>query len=1083
MDSDVNGSTKTRTRTKTLPSHYDDRHHHHHHHHHNDVDDRFDDDDDAMSNVYDNEEEKKKRETTKNRMRREIDSLHREMEITGYAKTKSGQRRRKVPRDESKRRTQKRKLLEKVDAHELALEADCDDDDEEEEEDFDPKNENDDTFPQVGRRAITGGRKRLRGSRAAISDDLVHNSLIFHTKAKPRRGIVNEGGDGDNDDNDDDEAYDEVEDEDDEDDQERIRDELEEDGDLEPNLRNKTPLDVGDRENGSDEEIQTGEKEYQGDKQGRVEGADLRRKKANPARPPSTTIKGSSKQRRRMYRLRNFQSFKMAERHGDALAAHARGQPRLAIEKLKAVAKAAPSAPQVYSSLGMVYEDMLKESRKRSTDKVKGYNTDEGGGHQKTQSDPSLSVASEHKTDDLPIAASTTTTEPGDHSIPDPDLGEQLSLAKKAYGSYHIAAILCKKDFTLWVRAADSGSVIADIHGEILNLPQLSKELCEYHRSEKQRWQSEALRDFLIGDSLKPPGIDIPAKLAMAHIELGNLSEALTILTDLKNRTEFRSSYKAWMLYSDLMLRLGHECIQWNRKIYSNENYMVRRWLRKYSKIFDWQERRLQALSLSFEAAAGTKNTEQYVYWIRKRATQGGVSARSELEKTTDELNDDTRRDAETLEYSSQNLLPPPESREDATASPPETVATIVSTEVHIEQEKELLLAKHSKELEAFDKTTADMTFETTSAPAKDREGARISLLKSHEAAVDTLVTEYNQKDIASLHTEDQNEIIEEDSEVLPVSGSIRQVCLIASELMKHLHGLELYTGARLVGESVSIYLKDRARRHDIAVQLRERADQWQQRVLHAPMMLGTYDDVDGEESDNDDSPYLSDEDMLVNSGESELLDSLRTGVLPPELRVLYGMALMGEGGRNFVASKCIEAIDHLDQESKLWLSEGEREAAVASDSQWFLFRRAMTEPLGRTAAYAFCADVLRKTNKEKEWALQLSAMFRRHLETMKRVGLTDEVLRLREEITPNLNFRKNQLLKVILAACRFDVDAIEESVATSVVWRTNSSSLVLPMRIKIAHSALVSLASIMPLVWIVDGGGNLPQICREVSV
>lgn len=997
--------------------------------------DRCDDNDDGCDAVNDAHDKK-------NRMRREIASLHQEMEITGYAKTKSGQRRRKLSRDESRRRTQKRKLLEKVDAQERALEVD----------NFDP---NHDDGKDGGR---SRGTKRLRGSRAAIDDEVVHDSLIL--RARPRRhNIVNEGDDDD-----------QVEDEDE--DEERDGNELEDEGDPEPNLEHDTPLDVGNDENASDEEVQAADGDesdaaqektdvYQDDA---VDGREGR--KARSARPPSATKTASLKQRRRMYRLRNFKSFKMAERHGDALAAHARGQPRLAIEKLKAVAKAAPSAPQVYSSLGMVYEDMLNESRKRSNDKAKDSRRDEAW-EDRTQREVS---ASERETDDLPIPASATNTAPGDDAIPDPDLGEQLSLAKKAYGSYHIAAILCKKDFTLWVRAADSGSAIADIHGEIMHLPQLSKELCEYHRSEKQRWQSEVLRDFLIADSLKPPGIDVPAKLAMAHIELGNLSEAFTILTDLKNRTEFRSSYKAWMLYSDLMLRLGHECIQWNRKIHTNENYMVRRWLRKFSKVFDWQERRLQALSLALEAAAGTKNTEQFVSWIRKRAIYGEESSESDPEKAI--------LDAEG--YHSRQV---PESGVDSTASPPEILPTNVSTKVQLEQEKRLLQAKHTKELDAFDKTTADMVLVPESAPARDRQDARMSLLKSHEAAIDTLVTECNQKDIPTMHAEDQNEIIDMDPELLPVSGSIRQVCLIASELMKHLHGLELCNGARLVGESVSIYLKDRARRHDVTVKSKERAEQWQQLVLQAPMMLGTYDDIDGEESDSDDLPYMSDEDMLVNSGESELLDSLRKGVLPPELRVLYGMALMGQGGRNFVASKCIEAIDHLDQESKLWLSDGEREAELASDSQWFLFRRAMTESLSRTAAYAFCADVLRKTNKEKEWAFQLSTMFRRHLETLKRVGLTDELLRLREGITPNANFRKNQLLKVILAASRFDVDTIDESAAKSFVWCTNDFRLDDAIKVKIACSALASLASIMPLVWTVERDGSLPPVCREVSV
>eukprot|EP00590_Aulacoseira_subarctica_P008047 CAMPEP_0172430746 /NCGR_PEP_ID=MMETSP1064-20121228/55847_1 /TAXON_ID=202472 /ORGANISM="Aulacoseira subarctica , Strain CCAP 1002/5" /LENGTH=88 /DNA_ID=CAMNT_0013177039 /DNA_START=131 /DNA_END=393 /DNA_ORIENTATION=+ len=67
---------------------------------------------------------------------------------------------------------------------------------------------------------------------------------------------------------------------------------------------------------------------------------------------------------RTMYRLKNFSSQRLAEKHGDALGAHARGQQRQAVSKLAEVAAAAPIAPQLYSSLGLVYENMLHESGK-----------------------------------------------------------------------------------------------------------------------------------------------------------------------------------------------------------------------------------------------------------------------------------------------------------------------------------------------------------------------------------------------------------------------------------------------------------------------------------------------------------------------------------------------------------------------------------------------------------------------------------------------------------------------------------------------------------------------------------------------
>lgn len=56
----------------------------------------------------------------------------------------------------------------------------------------------------------------------------------------------------------------------------------------------------------------------------------------------------------------------------------------------------------------------------------------------------------------------------------------------------------------------------------------------QYHRARKMRWMEEAKNDYLAADHIHPPGISEPCKLAYAHIQLGNLSEALTILTDMK---------------------------------------------------------------------------------------------------------------------------------------------------------------------------------------------------------------------------------------------------------------------------------------------------------------------------------------------------------------------------------------------------------------------------------------------------------------------------------------------------------------------------------------------------------------------
>jgi hypothetical protein len=97
----------------------------------------------------------------------------------------------------------------------------------------------------------------------------------------------------------------------------------------------------------------------------------------------------------------------------------------------------------VYSSLGMVYEDMLQTYRKECE-----------------QRDDLLPVVA---IDDDQLVANDS-AEPSLVQNIDKRFTDQLDLAKKAYGSFHIAAILCRQDYTIWVRAADMALEIAAIH-------------------------------------------------------------------------------------------------------------------------------------------------------------------------------------------------------------------------------------------------------------------------------------------------------------------------------------------------------------------------------------------------------------------------------------------------------------------------------------------------------------------------------------------------------------------------------------------------------------------------------------------
>lgn len=409
---------------------------------------------------HDHGSSKKKSKQKKNdRMRETVASLHREMEVAP---------KKRITRDESTKRTKRRKKLEAEERREFEVQVD------------------------------STHRTRLRGSQAAYGDEVIHGSLIFPgpnrrcqkvqipDKFSKLRGdaldpIPLEVGD------------------DDEADGTMGGHVIEQQyGDVQGRVeRNKIKMDADDDEieyDEEDEDEDDGEEDVDAGADGKC-GKGIVTANKKKATEDEATKRKRYETRRKRYRLKNFQSVRMAQRHGDALKYHARGQPKRAIEALKQVARDVPSAPQIYSSLGMVYEDMLKESfKKASPDSLQQRNESEN-------------VEAEQKSEMDPLSK------------------EQLDLAKKAYGSYHVAAILCKQDYTLWVKAAGCAIQAAELHGLATVVKNLSTELRDHNRAERKRWFVEALGDLKVADKLKPPGIEVPVKLASIHMEVGKLSE------------------------------------------------------------------------------------------------------------------------------------------------------------------------------------------------------------------------------------------------------------------------------------------------------------------------------------------------------------------------------------------------------------------------------------------------------------------------------------------------------------------------------------------------------------------------------
>jgi len=367
------------------------------------------------------------------------------------------------------------------------------------------------------------------------------------------------------------------------------------------------------------------------------------------------------------------------------------------------------------------------------------------------------------------------------------------------------------------------------------------EEYLGFHQAQRIRWLEEAREDFQTADNLRPPGISVPSKLAYTQMELGNISEALTILTDLQSksqkesdaakkkgepcRTEMERSYSAWLLYADLMLIIGHECKQWNRGIHTNENYMFRRWLRKYSTAFDWQERRFQALCMALEAAAGSKACSTLMVWIRERTKEMKSKGSENEDESRWQVCDTYEMDRKLQEQKGtpdKDGIEEDDGPNDSLANSTDLIAaatnTIVVNSLSLDrlnktfnEDRSTLLSSHRDQLSMFDLTTKDAI--PDSDALKDRDAERAILVTNHRHALVKLAVKYQEDKTRLLQaqTNGGNKNSEVQEKDLPLAATCAIVTDIAAQLVKQCLAMNLNRAGALACEAVSCYLKERA--------------------------------------------------------------------------------------------------------------------------------------------------------------------------------------------------------------------------------------------------------------------------------
>lgn len=721
-----------------------------------------------------------------------FDALHKEMEIAEYATGPTGQRVKRVPRAQAPKRTAKRKALEKED-FEMAIEVD-----DEEDEDYNDDEEDGD----LGKKR----KKRLRGTQVAFEDVVLKSMPLGGgggetSTSKRKDSNIDNVDDNNNEDEDEEEVQTESE-------RYEMLQEVAALG-IDVDIDGKNTTEDNDEDNDDDDEGN----EDSGDDDDDDEMGKSTTDSTSAMKPSSSTATDSqpattsaapptkkSKKNRILRRMREFSSQRLARQHGEAIAAHIRGMSDVAVEKLSQVAKAAPTAPQVYSSLGMVYESMLAEIEKEINGMAEGVDL----------RDKSFVAL----------------------------VRRELELARKTYGSYHVASLLCKRDFVLWERSGDAAIKVTRIYDDLIMMYKTADVAMEttngddeeetdkgfdpkagpgQWRSDRKVWYEHAQTAYEAADKLRPPGVDIPCKLAEVQMNLGNFIQALAILTDLRNKANGKSSRSGmeesphcWLLYADLMLKIGYECKKWNHSGgTSRKKNTFKRWLRKYSMAFDWKERRLQALCLALEAAVGSASCSELVKWMRNRAQkyiEKNEKEDADIDKTAADGVDDDDDEAEN------DVSKDIDDNGDACVT-----STFDATDaLTYEQKRDELVEQNEFELFNFDAETKEMNIAESSPEYRDRVAARGELVDTHRSRIKELALEQTLNDSSNVDGNGLDPSGDEaPSHLLPMQSSCASVYEICRLLLRQCLHLGLYDGGVIAVQSVMNYLKQRVLRHE----------------------------------------------------------------------------------------------------------------------------------------------------------------------------------------------------------------------------------------------------------------------------
>lgn len=201
----------------------------------------------------------------------------------------------------------------------------------------------------------------------------------------------------------------------------------------------------------------------------------------------------------------------------------------------------------------------------------------------------------------------------------------------------------------------------------------------------------------------------------------------------------------------------------------------------------------------------------------------------------------------------------------------------------------------------------------------------------------------------------------------------------------------------------------------------------------------------------------------------------MKSGILLPELQILYGLSLICRAGMDFIAKKMMNALESLPIEEENDHLDIEQDAS--EDISLFLFRRSMTEPMSQLDALAFTSEVITKAGKMEQWSPLLAKFYFDFIGNCQKKSIFRLIDSDPQTLSEYKIVQRSNLIKVFFAAMEMKTyhanELLKLDVEGSESYATGMSNLfeILEQTCQFTHS-----------FWRTDLEGNPTYEAKEVS-